>query len=87
MGREEIAAAQKLELAQAAEREIAETRREGRQARERVEAAAAALSAQLGLAAPVVEPVSSEERASEAKPPPPEAPNFADIADRIVAND
>lgn len=82
MGHEEIAAARRLELEQLAEQEIAETLREGRRARERIDAAAAALAAPLGLPGsagePVAEPV-SEER--------PSAADFADIADRILAND
>jgi hypothetical protein len=52
MNRKEIAAAQKLELEQMAEREIVETRREGRAARERIDAAAGAIAGQLGIEAP-----------------------------------
>ncbi len=103
MKREEIAAVQKLELEEVAEAEIAEMRREARAARERIELAAAALAAKLGLAPPVVEPVVPvlPEPAPVVELPvePPALPepvvaeahretaNFADIAANIAGND
>jgi len=109
MKRKEIAAAQKLELEQLAEREIADTRREGLQARERIDAAANGIAGRLGVDLPkadTVEPLLpiavvsetalattdavSEDSSSpenDAKTPPREAANFADIAANIAGND
>jgi hypothetical protein len=112
MKRKEIAAAQKLELEQLAEHEVAEMRREALQARERINAAAGALAGRMGLDVPKTDAVESlipvdapeeaaasspqtasakpageETGAHDAKAPPREAANFADIAANIAGND
>lgn len=102
MKREEIAAVQKLELDQLAEQEVAEMRRESKQARERIDAAADALAARIGLkpaAGPAVEPVlpaTPNETSQQSESAPVldadakthrETPNFADIAANIAGDD
>ena len=50
MKREEIARAQALELEQLAEHEVAEMRREGKQARDRIDQTASQLAVRMGIA-------------------------------------